>query len=415
MATTSNDRLPSNLPILDSKNYDKWVKQMKVLFGYQGVLDVIKNGVTPLTAEATSAHKAAFKEEKKNDYKALFLIHSRVDGDNFEKVGDCSSAKEAWDILEKAYVRADKAKVVRLQTHKRQLELMKMEEKESICDYVTRVTRLVNQIKSCGKAMEEKSIVSKILRSLTPRFDNIVVALEESKDLEKLSKNDLPSSLEAHEKRMDERGNDKAKAEIALQARLKEKNNHSNEKWQPRGKGYGGKDPQNPKAQMGHKDEGCSKGGGQGTRKECNAKPKEKQIDEAEVARHEAKVVKINRATKNKVKFAEDTTLEADGVSDVLIMKRDCGHSLIKDVLFIPGIKCNLLSIGELLKKNYTIRIENKSLRVLDQNGVLVLKEPMDAYRTFKIALKVMEHRCLDISASREECLWNYRLGNLNF
>ncbi|XP_058768102.1 uncharacterized protein LOC131641814 [Vicia villosa] len=183
---SSSDRIPSNLPILDSKNYDKWSKQMKVLFGYQEVLDIVNNGVTPLGAEPTAAHQATFREEKKKDYKALFLIHSCVDGDNFEKVGDCESAKQAWLILEKAYVGAAKAKVMRLQTHK--------------------------------------------------RFDNIVVAIEESKDLTSLSKDELQSSLEAHEQRMDERGSDKAKAEIALQARLNERSKGSKGKWPSKGK-----------------------------------------------------------------------------------------------------------------------------------------------------------------------------------
>src|ERR1051325_5064726 len=115
---TTTDQIPTNLPILDSKNYDKWCKQMKVLFGYQEVLKVVNDGVTPLVAEATAAQQAPFKEEKKKDYKALFLIHSCVDNDNFEKVGDCTSTKHAWEILKKAYEGADKAKVVRLQTHK---------------------------------------------------------------------------------------------------------------------------------------------------------------------------------------------------------------------------------------------------------------------------------------------------------
>ncbi|XP_050897843.1 uncharacterized protein LOC127104720 [Lathyrus oleraceus] len=52
--------------------------------------------------------------------------------------------------------------------------------------------------------------------------------------------------------------------------------------------------------------------------------------------------VKINQATRSRVRFADNTTLAADGVGDVLIMRRDGGHSLIKDVLYILGIKCNL-------------------------------------------------------------------------
>lgn len=73
----------------------------------------------------------------------------------------------------------------------------------------------------------EQYVVAKILCSLTPRFNNIVVAIEESKDLAKMSKKELQSSLEAHEQRMEERNNDKAKGKIALQARFNEKDNRS--------------------------------------------------------------------------------------------------------------------------------------------------------------------------------------------
>ncbi|XP_050918413.1 uncharacterized protein LOC127135821 [Lathyrus oleraceus] len=458
MATVSNDRIPTNLPILDSKNYDKWAKQMRVLFGYQEVLEIVVNGVTQLGAEATDIQRATHKEEKKKDYKTLFLIHSCVDNDNFEKVGDCESAKQAWEILEKAYDGAVKAKVVRLQTYKRQFELTQMEDKETINDYITCITRLVNQIKSCGETILEQNVVLKVWCSLTPRFDNIVVAIEESKDLTTLSKDELQISLEAHEQRMDERGADKSKAEIALQARFNEKNKRS--------KGICGE------RKFGH------------FANSCRGKLNENHNNEAKVAREEVDdedtllviitegsynitdvpgsnycsdslrdssctipensekmhsdrnalvtvrdgvqgrdewyldsgcsthmtgrkdwFVKINQAAKSKVKFADDTILSAEGVGDVLIGKRNDGHSRIKDVLYIPGIECNLLSIDQLLERGYKIRLEDKILCVLDSNGVLILKVPMAANRTFKVELKVIEHRCLATTASRDEWL----------
>lgn len=49
-----------------------------------------------------------------------------------------------WEILEKAYAEAGKEKVVRLETHKHQLEWIKMEEKETINDFTMRITRFVN-------------------------------------------------------------------------------------------------------------------------------------------------------------------------------------------------------------------------------------------------------------------------------
>lgn len=58
-----------------------------------------------------------------------------------------------------------------------------MEEKETINSFAMRITRLVNQVKACGEPIMEKYVVTKILRSLTARFDNIVVVIKESKDL----------------------------------------------------------------------------------------------------------------------------------------------------------------------------------------------------------------------------------------
>lgn len=122
---------------------------MKVLFGYQNVLEVIKNDVISLVQDTTETRQETHKEEKKKDFKALFLIHKCIDTNNFEKFGDNESSKQAWEILEKAYAGADKAKAVRLQTHKHQLELIQMMEKETINDFMKVITRLVNQVKAC--------------------------------------------------------------------------------------------------------------------------------------------------------------------------------------------------------------------------------------------------------------------------
>lgn len=96
-----------------------------------------------------------------------------------------------WNILEKSFRGVEKVKEVRLQTHKRIYELFHMEENESVGDFFIRVTRLVNQIKMCGEVMLFRSIVAKILRSLLPKFDHVVVAIEESNDLSSLTKEEL--------------------------------------------------------------------------------------------------------------------------------------------------------------------------------------------------------------------------------
>ncbi|KHN21811.1 hypothetical protein glysoja_043592, partial [Glycine soja] len=81
--------------------------------------------------------------------------------------------------------------------------------------------------------MKDVTIVEKILQSLTPTFDYVVCAIEESKDLDALSLDELQSSLLVHEQKMNRSSNLTAE-EQALKAST---NTHSIGRG--RGKGIG--------------------------------------------------------------------------------------------------------------------------------------------------------------------------------
>ncbi|XP_077253100.1 uncharacterized protein LOC143892392 [Tasmannia lanceolata] len=77
-----------------------------------------------------------------------------------------------------------------------------MKDSESVEDLFNRVISLVNQLRVNGEDIQDQRIVEKILRSLTRKFEYIVVAIEESKDLASLSIESLLGSLQSHELRM---------------------------------------------------------------------------------------------------------------------------------------------------------------------------------------------------------------------
>src|ERR1044072_212529 len=101
-----------NLPVLDGKNYARWSNQMTTIFGFQGVLDVIQSGYTAPAENASEAQIAEAKERKKDDYKALFLIHQCLNDANYEKICNATTAKEAWETLAKIYEGVNKVKKV---------------------------------------------------------------------------------------------------------------------------------------------------------------------------------------------------------------------------------------------------------------------------------------------------------------
>jgi hypothetical protein len=119
---------------------------------------------------------------------------------HFEKIAAVASAKEAWEILEKTYAGGDKLKKVKLQTLRRRYELLQMTESESVGDFFTRILSITNLMKGYGENFTDNMLVEKVLRTLSPRFDYIVVSIEESKDLATMSVQELQRSLEAHER-----------------------------------------------------------------------------------------------------------------------------------------------------------------------------------------------------------------------
>ena len=62
---------------------------------------------------------------------------------------------------------------------------------------------VVNQLKIYGEDIKDQTVVEKILRYLSTKFDVVVAGIEEAKDLASLTVDELMGSLLSHEARID--------------------------------------------------------------------------------------------------------------------------------------------------------------------------------------------------------------------
>ncbi|WJX17845.1 hypothetical protein P8452_07710 [Trifolium repens] len=465
-----NNNFHANLPVFDGKNWDRWVKQMKVIFNVQEVYEQVNAAITPLPENANEEQRTTFREAKKKDNKALFLIHQCVDSKVFEKIADAETSKDAWDILQKSYGGDAKVKKVKLQALKRQYELLQMKNDESVADYFTRLVTLTNQMKNCGGNLDEQETVEKVLRTLTSKFEHIVVTIEETKDLSEIKIEDLQSTLEAHELKHGERSHGK-EDEQALFSKFK-KYQSEKKKWQNK------KDSKKSKENAETVPESSSGGGGKQKDKskkkdkskiqcyncdkyghyanECKNPKKKKGQDNEEEAKvaHDSSgsedetsfMVTIadeaadsmvwyfdsgcsNHMTGNrsiltdfdeclntKIRLASSDSIKAEGMGNVVIQRSNGKKAVIEKVLYVPGMKCNLMSIGQLISKGFKIVIEDETLQLFDSKKRLIFKTAQSKNRIYKTQIKAIEATCLSATAEEKDSdLWHKRYGHLNF
>jgi len=102
-------------------------------------------------------------------------------------------------MLEIVYQGLDKVKIAKLQSLRRDFETLQMKELQMVDTFMTLVLGMINHMKSYGEDISDIRVVEKILKSLPPRFNSLVVAIEETKDMDAYSMDELQASLISHE------------------------------------------------------------------------------------------------------------------------------------------------------------------------------------------------------------------------
>ncbi|KAL4561334.1 hypothetical protein LXL04_033498 [Taraxacum kok-saghyz] len=189
MTPNQINQINPHLPRFAGRNYHHWSIRMKVLYESRELWDIVEQGINESNDqdESSDDQDAELKTLKKKDRKALYLMYHAVDEVIFERISSSNSANEAWNLLYKTYRGEEKVKIVKLQTLRCEFDALRMKDAETMEDYYNKIILLLNQLRLNGDNIEDKRVIEKMLRSLTRKFEYIVVAIEESKDLSSLS------------------------------------------------------------------------------------------------------------------------------------------------------------------------------------------------------------------------------------
>ncbi|XP_039134173.1 uncharacterized protein LOC120271553 [Dioscorea cayenensis subsp. rotundata] len=154
-----------------------------------------------LPEHPTTAQKKSHVEATTKKYKALTAIHSAVSEEMFTRLMTCDTAKQAWLKLKEEYEGDLKARRVQVLNLRREFEILRMKDGETVREFADKVMNVVNRVCLLGEELTDQRVVEKVLVSLPERFEHKIASLEDSKDLTVMSVGELVSSLQAVEQR----------------------------------------------------------------------------------------------------------------------------------------------------------------------------------------------------------------------
>ncbi|XP_028061584.1 uncharacterized protein LOC114265042 [Camellia sinensis] len=185
-------------------HYDHWSMLMENFLRSKEYWTLVATGfVEPETGAVLSeAQQKRLDEQRLKDLKVKNYLFQAIDRTILETILRKETSKQIWDSMKKKYQGTSKVNRSQLQALYREFETLQMKSGESVSDYFSRTMTIANKMRIHGDQIQDVIIVEKFFRSMTMKFDYIVCSIEESKDIDELSVDELQSLLQVHEQNL---------------------------------------------------------------------------------------------------------------------------------------------------------------------------------------------------------------------
>ncbi|KAF2300982.1 hypothetical protein GH714_018927 [Hevea brasiliensis] len=204
--TSEGSFIQPAIPRFDG-HYDHWSMLMENFLRSKEFWELVESGyIEPSSASAqTEAQRKKTEEMKLKDLKVKNYLFQAIDRTVLDTILKKDTAKDIWDAMKKKFEGNAKVKRSHLQALRREFETLEMRSSEGVTEYFSRVMTVANKMRLYGEDMQDVKVVEKILRSLTEKFNYVVCSIEESKDIDALTVDELQSSLIVHEQKFQRR------------------------------------------------------------------------------------------------------------------------------------------------------------------------------------------------------------------
>ncbi|KAA8547170.1 hypothetical protein F0562_003621 [Nyssa sinensis] len=267
-----------------------------------------------------------------------------------------------------------------------------MKSGECITYYFSRVMMISNKMRFHGEQMRDVTIVEKILRSLTDNFNYIVCSIEESKDTDTLTIDEFQSSLIVYEQKFHKKPVEEQALKYDFPTWNKEANYAELEEHEDVLLMTYVEEHDAMRNDVWFLDSGCSN-------HRCGDARMFSELDES---------------FKQQVKLRNNSRIIVKGRGNVRLQLNGFNHVLTA-VFYVPELKNNLLSIGQLQEKGLAILIHGELCKIYHLDKGLIIQTAMSENRIFTLLANTEEKKevCFQASAQELYHLWHRRYGYL--
>ncbi|XP_020270923.1 uncharacterized protein LOC109846108 [Asparagus officinalis] len=380
----------------------------------------------------TATQKSELNEVRKRDKKALFLIFQGVDESTFEKISNALSSKEAWEILHKSYQGAERAKKMkatesildyfsRVQTITNQMK----RNGEAISDVriMEKILRtLDSKFKYIIPAIQESKDLSEVSidelqGSLQAYEQDINISSNQAENLEQALQSKMTIKEDSRRGRGGYRGRGSFRGGSNFQQgrRRQYQGGHENqdrnrdrERSFDQGRGRGargrgqGRKYQEDKSQpqcykckrYSYLSYECWEKSNQVaersnfvereqpdtstvllTYQESESKNKDIWYLDSGASNHMCGIkeffTELNETVQGDVTFGDQSKIPVKGKGKIMIQTKTGENRYISDVYYVPALRNNILSLGQLLERGYDIHLKDLALTIKNKNEVI--------------------------------------------
>ena len=123
----------------------------------------------------------------------------------------------------------------------------------------------------------------------------------------------------------------------------------------------------------------------------------------------------LDESASGYVKFGDNLRIQIKGQGNIEITQKDGDILRLLNVLYVPDLAVNILSLGRLDEEGYRMTMAGGKLIIFNHNGRLVAEMQRSEGRLYLLKLNVVDQCLVTTEDSSENWLWHSRFGHINF